>query len=325
MVEIVPDEVLQAFDIPGASLAMFDRGLINRHWLATHGERKVVLRRYNELRSLASVRWEQALVEHTARFKWPVAPPIMPGSGESLFEHEGRLWAAAPFLSGEANEEPGPATFHIMGRLLSRLHHDLASFEIEGQRPGFGKAWELDAWLSSAGVGTFNEVLAAFAIEYPDLAGLIRRYRYRNLRELSRLHYPDLPDLPVHGDFQRWNLLWDEAQLTGLLDFDFSRRDAHVCDLATMLVPFMPLELRLAGPMLEGYQSVRQLSDTEWALLPALARAFLLLWVAQLLTGWRKGTNPTALESITRTVTVRLPALDAAEQGYRSLRGTLSR
>ena len=154
---------------------------------------------------------------------------------------------------------------------------------------------------------------------------MIRRYRYRNLRELSRLHYPDLADMPVHGDFQRWNLLWHEGQLTGLLDFDFARRDAQACDLAVLLVPFEPLELRLAGPLLEGYQSVRELSEVEWELLPALSRASLLLWVALLLTSWRTGANLTAVASITQTVTIRLPALDAAEAGFRSLRGTLSR
>ena len=325
MTETVPAEVLNALDIPGAALVQFERGLINRHWLATNGDRKVVLRRYNALRNIDGVRWEQSLVEHVTRAGWPAAPPLTPEGGEPIFEHGGHLWATAPFLRGEPQMEPGPAMFNITGRLLGRLHHDMAGFEADGQRSGFGKTWELDAWLEPAGVGTFNEVLAAFAGDYPDLAAQIRRYRYRNLRELSRQHYPDLPDMPIHGDFQRWNLLWEEGQLTGLLDFDFARRDALACDLAVLLVPFEPLEQRLAGPLLEGYQSVRQLSDVEWELLPALARASLLLWVALLLTGWRTGTNPTAVASITNTVTVRLQALDAAEAGFHALRGTLSR
>jgi homoserine kinase type II len=320
----VPDAVLRAFELAGATTTQFERGLINRHWLATDGERRVVLRQYNQLRSKEGIRWEQALVERAADAHWPVPRPLASNTGQLVFEHGRSLWAAAPFLEGEPQAEPGPAMFNIVGRLLGRLHHDLAGFETEGQRPGFGKTWELDAWIAPAGVGSFNEVLARFSSEYSELGATIRGYRYRNLRELSRLHYPDLPDLPVHGDFQRSNLLWQEGQLTGLLDFDFARRDALACDLAVLLVPFEPLETRLARALFEGYGTVRELSEIEWALLPSLARAHLLLWVALLLVGWRTGANPTAVASIERTMTLRLPALEAAEAGFLQLRRNVS-
>lgn len=316
----VPLEVLQAFDLAAANVRVLDSGRINRHWLVNDGNGTLVLRRSPGIRSRAAVEWEQALVELAGSGGWPVALPLRAPGGAKVLEHDGHCWVATALLAGEPQADPTPAMYHNRGRLLGRLHRDLASFPVDGQKPGAGKAWELDAWLAPANVGTFNEVLATFAIEEPELAAIVRRYRYRNLRELSRLHYPELPDMPIHGDFQGSNLLWHEGQLTGLLDFDFARRDARICDLATMLVPFEPLAPRFAGPMLEGYESVRQLSDIEWALLPALARASLLWWVALLLAGWRTGSDPNALAGITRTATIRLPALDVAEPGYRTLR-----
>ncbi len=321
-----PESVLEAFGLSGRAVARIESGLINTHWVGSSNEgERVVLRRCNELRTAAAVAWEQRLVELAAAKGWPVAVPRRASDGQTLVADAGHLWSVSPFLEGVVEADPSPAMYHIRGRLLGRLHHDLAAFDLAGQRPDFGKTWELDAWLAPSNAGSFNELLATFAQEHADLASLIRRQRYRNLRELSRLHYPDLPDLPIHGDFQGSNLLWHEGRLTGLLDFDFSRRDALICDLATVLTPFQPLALPFAGPLIEGYQSSRPLSDAEWALLPALARAGLIWWVALLLAGWRSGTNARALASIERTVTVRMPALDAWEPGFRALRATPSR
>lgn len=315
----VPLPVLVAFDLAGASQRALEGGRINRHWLVTSGDRQIVVRCSNPSRSRLALLWEQELVRHAGKAGWPVPRSLATKDGRPVVEHDGRLWTAAPFLAGEPQQSPTPAMYHNRGRLLARLHRDLVSFPVDGQKPGFGKTWELDAWMAPSGVGTFNEVLAAFAREHQDLASAIRRYRYRNLRELSRLQYPELPDMPVHGDFQRSNLLWQDGQLTGLIDFDFARRDAQVSDLATLLVPFEPLEARVAGPLLEGYESVRTLTEAEWALLPALARASLLWWLAQLLIGWRTGTIENALAGIIRTTTGRLPALDLIEPAYRAL------
>ena len=321
LADTVPAEVLEAFGFGGASGEQFPAGLFNTHWLATEGERLGVFRRYNTTRTPAAAAWEQTLVEFAAGKGWPVAVPLRSGNGASLHEASGRLWAAMPYLEGKASAEERPARYHILGRLLGRLHQDLGPFELTQQRPDFGKTWELDAWVAPANAGSFNEILAVFARDYPDLAALVRRQRYRSLRELSRLHYPDLPEMPVHGDFQRMNLLWTEGQLTGLLDFDLCRRDAQVCDIATLLMPHMPLDLKLAASLLEGYQEVRPLSDTEWDLLAPLARASLLNWVSHLLVGWRLQGGDVG--GIARTMTVRFPAFETAEPAFRALRNGL--
>ncbi|MBK7127454.1 MAG: phosphotransferase [Dehalococcoidia bacterium] len=320
--EPVSPEVLEAFGFPGASCSRLEGGLMNQHWLVSSGERRCVIRRYHLLRTAAAIGWEQDLVEHAGSRGWPVAPALPAIDGTKLVAHAGRLWAAAAYLEGETGAMETPASFHIAGRLLGRLHRDLASFELDGQRPDFGKTWELDSAVAPAGEGSFNDLLAAFAREHPDLASLIRRQRYRNLRELARLKYPDLPDRPIHGDFQRSNLLWTDGRFSGLLDFDQSRRDALVCDIAPLLVPFQPLDQKLAAALLSGYQTVRPLSDAEWELLPALVRSALLWWVAFLLVQWR--TRGGSVEGIARTMTVRFPAFEAAEPAYRGLRAGTS-
>lgn len=313
----VPAAVLQAFDLGGAAPRVIHGGAVNRHWLVGAAGRQMVLRQYHASRTWAAVEWEQALVRHAAMRGWPVAAPGATGARAPMFGCDGRLWAVAPLLEGEPRPSDSVALANIHGRLLGRLHHDLASFETQGQRPGLGKAWELDEWVRAADAGSFNDLLREFGKDYPGLAAEIRRQRYRNLRELSRLKYPDLPDMPIHGDFRPGNLLWKDGQLSGVLDFDQCRRDALVCDVALLLVPSLPLDVRLAAALIEGYQAVRKLSSLEFELLPALARASMLAWVAFLLVEWRlNGVQPTG---IARTMTSRFPAFDAAAAGFRAL------
>lgn len=317
--DIVPEAVLEAFGCAGATLTRFERGLINRHWLVEHADERVVLRRYNPARSAPAIEWEAALVRFAASHGWPVAPPLPTVYGGDLFAFAGRYWALAPFLPGEPNEEPGLETFHVLGERLAHLHADLRDFDLPGQRPSFGRAIDFDMWLDPSGTRSFDAVLRAFSGAHPELAQRIRAARATVEADLARCGYDDLEPLPVHGDFQRFNILWDRGELSGLLDFDFARRDALVCDLATMLVPYLPLEPRAAGSLLAGYESVRRLTDTERNVMAALPRALLLCWVALLLAGWESGANPTAVASITNTMTMRFPALDAAEAEWRAL------
>jgi homoserine kinase type II len=313
----VPGAVLAAFGVDGADQAPIGSGAVNRHWRIGTGSEIVVVRRYGVMRGLEAIRWEQGLMAFAAGKGWPV-PLARPASdGPVAVVFEGGAWTCHRFLEGEPAPTPTPAGYHILGRLLGRFHRDVAPFEPERQRPGFGKTWELDVMVEPAGIGSFNALVSAFGRDYPGLAADIRRQRYRNLRELSRLHYPDLPEHPIHGDFSPRNLLFKEGQLSGLLDFDFARRDAWLCDLAPLLMPFEPLDPRLAAALFEGYQSVRQLPEAEWSLVPALVRASLLWWIAHLLVRWR--LNGEAPAGIARTINERFPAFDAYEPEVRRL------
>jgi homoserine kinase type II len=260
------------------------------------------------------VAWEQALVNHAAAKGWPVAVPIAAGSS-TVMEQAGRLWAAAPFLPGQSDVEPTPKTWLLRGELLARLHQDLSDFPL-GQRPGFGTALEVDAWIARAGAPSFDEAVEAFANVQPDLAAEIRRRSEESTRELARLGYSELPQLPIQGDFKDLNLLWSGGELTGLLDFDASRRDLHVYDLADVLVPFMPLAPEAAAALVAGYDSVRRLTSQERRLLAPLAKAKLLWWVSMLLGAWwASGEAPGGIQ---RTMMTRFPAVEAATPGWQA-------
>jgi len=155
---------------------------------------------------------------------WPTPVALPADSGATVVELAGRAWTCHRFLEGASVAADTPAFRHITGRLLGRLHRDLCGFESSGQRPGFGKTWELDVMVEPAGMGTFNALLAAFGQEYPELAAAIRRQRYRKPAGTVAVALPGLADHPST------RLLAAEPAVQGgaadgLLDFDFSRED----------------------------------------------------------------------------------------------------
>lgn len=299
-----PDIVLAAYGLAGAAAAPLDGG---NAW-ATRAEPQVVLKRRRLPGSGAGADWEAELRRQAAAAGWPAGGLVRAADGSAAAAAGGETWTCETWLPGERREVRSVAGWRILGRLLGRLHSDLARSDPGTQRPGLGKVWELDVLTEAAGAGTFNRLVAAFGERYPDLAASIRRERYRNLRELARLGYPELAEQPIHGDFSPKNLLWTGGELTGLIGWEFARRDAAMCDLAPLLMPDGPLDLPHAQALFEGYAAVRPVSNQEFGILPALVRASLLWQVTVLLIRWRLlGDEPAG---IARTMLERFPVFE---------------
>jgi hypothetical protein len=172
-------------------------------------------------------------------------------------------FALFPWLRGQPGPAHNVAHLRIKGRLLARLHRDMASYGATEQRPGFGRIWELDLPLQSSRFATFNEMLREFGRDHTRLASAVRAQRYRSLRELARYGYGDLADVYIHGDFQRDNLLFDRGELAGVLDFDHAHRDARAVDIAWSII-MTAASLRpdgdrcLAAAIVAGYAETRR-------------------------------------------------------------------
>ncbi|MEX2080620.1 MAG: phosphotransferase, partial [Dehalococcoidia bacterium] len=187
---------LELFGVEPHGLRRIPTGRQNEHWRVVTGDGLLVLRRYSALRSSPAIAIEHAALRHVAELGWPVAPPIACADGTTVVALEGLRYSLFRFLSGRVAEAGNRRIGRMKGRLLARLHRDLARFPMEGQRDGFGRAWELDLFGPTEEYPTFNALLAGFEREHRDLARAVRSVRYRNLRELSRLGYGDLAVQP---------------------------------------------------------------------------------------------------------------------------------
>jgi len=309
--------VLDRFGVIAASIRDIRSGRVNKHWRVETDAETYVLRRYNEWRSASAIHYEHDVLRHLAGKGWPVAAALpAAGRSDTVVEAGGRHYAFFRLLPGRPAPYSSPRYARLKGRLLARLHQDMATWQPPGQRDGFGRVWELDVFVGAVTrFDTFNELLMAFGQTYADLARVIRSQKYAMLRELSTLGYGELQPVPGHFDFHDDNLLFQRGELTGLLDLDLVRLDARVADIATSvaldcLAPpaYNEIDPAAACAFVGGYAEHTPLSDAELQLLVPLMRAFIVSLVAWRLVQWavgERGDEP--LRSIQRSVFARFP------------------
>lgn len=310
-------DVLERFGVTAGTAHRIERGRFNEHWSVDEANQtsSYVLRRYNAQRDAVSIAFEHDVLRSPAMSAWPVAAPETMANGASLVEAGGRLYALFRRLPGALGPAYGTAHIHLKGRLLARLHGDLARVGVDGQRPGFGRVWELDTRERM-----MNDVLRDFGETQRELGWAIRAQRYRSLRELSRLGYGDLPDTLIHFDFTRENLLFDDGRLTGVLDFDHVHFDARAVDIAWTIISDCTeppedtsISIELAGALVAGYAEQSALDERELRLVVPLMRARHLSLLNASLRLWLADPNDDLLFRIDRRVRRRLPQLDERE------------
>jgi Ser/Thr protein kinase RdoA (MazF antagonist) len=201
----------------------------NTHWLVdTPGER-LVLRRYAPGRSHGDVAYELRLLEHLAGRGWPVPTAVAPP-----MEAAGSIWCAFRYMTGRA---PAPrsvagvrAEQRRRGRLLARLHADMAGLTSAGQREGWRRADE--GLVDREGRPSTAEVLSQYERRSPEEGRVLRRYAVRMKERLDEL----LPHAPapvvIHGDLTPWNIRYARGSLSAVLDFDAAHLDLRVADFA---------------------------------------------------------------------------------------------
>jgi Ser/Thr protein kinase RdoA (MazF antagonist) len=203
-------------------------GLVSWHWHVRTQNERLVLRRYNPWR--ADVAYEHRVLAHLSERGWPVAVAMPAIDGQSFVRVEGEAYALFPHLPGRPKGSSSPSFARARGRMLADLHGDLEALVVLGQREEMAMMNEYAVQPLSPNGRTFNEILPAFVRAHLDLGRSLERHHERLAPILADLS--GLPNTVVHGDFSKWNLLFDQSRLSGVLDFDFTRLDLRMADVA---------------------------------------------------------------------------------------------
>lgn len=148
------------------------------------------------------------------------------------------------------------------GRLLARLHTDLANLNGLDQRDGWTRAEEM---LSPA----LDELLETLATRRPEEASVLGWHRDRARELFEQVDAAAELAMIIHGDFGPWNLRYLDGRLSGIYDFEFSHLNHRVADFA----------LSWRGKhdeIVHGYSEVSALSEMERQLLTPVRWAWLL-------------------------------------------------
>jgi homoserine kinase type II len=239
-----------------ASVGELHGGFINRSFVVHVGSdgdrRKYMMREYNAETAEADIQFEHALIGHLKKGGFSIVGSVMPKKNGDTYakEHvivEGgsvvRFWAVFEFLKGEdrytfmdtnLSEEELASAADTLARL-----HDV----------GRGFCSPSGASRARPKIMDFLPTIRHAYARYAEMAGQTRfdrfflDYREDILEKLDQVLISNsgcesLPQLPIHGDYHQGNLKYEGSRVTGVFDFDWSRIDIRLFDLAQAVVYF---------------------------------------------------------------------------------------
>jgi len=280
-------------------------------WTRTDsGEHRYFVRKYNRAITEREVRFEHALLTHLAEHGFDLASTVFPSRRGETFVTREEVVEGTPvtvffgvfrLLDGEdkytwVKNRLTDKEFGSGARVLAQFHHSAFTFDPGDLARAQPPIMEFVPTLA----GTFTKCAAqatgtAFDDHFLGKLPAVLDVIAKGVEVESQLG--GLPITPVHCDYHPGNLKWSDEQGIGLFDFDWSKLDYRVFDVAQGVVYFCSSwegpdrgELRLdkAALFVRAYQDEAArwadpgpMSARELAVLPRMianANLFILNW-----------------------------------------------
>jgi Ser/Thr protein kinase RdoA (MazF antagonist) len=269
---LTPDRVLDAVEIGGlrcTGRCLPLRAFENRVYeVELEDERRLVVKFYRPGRwSREAILDEHGFLAELAAAELPAVPPLDLGTGSTVAEIDGILYAAFPKVRGRTLDELDDERLRQIGRLIGRMHAIGAARDAP-HRPRY----TVERYVTEP-----LEVLLAGAVVPASFAG-----RYRDVA--SRIADAVAPPLAraraqrIHGDLHWGNIIWG-ADGPILLDFDDCLVGPPVQDLWLLSRGDSEEARRGREQLLQGYEVFREFDRSTLVLCEGL-RAFRIIYIS---------------------------------------------
>jgi homoserine kinase type II len=245
-------------------------GIENTNYFVTTSHGRFVLTLFEKL-GRKELPFYLELMAHLARHGIPCPTPIADLSDEYLGELNGKPAALVSCLPGRPEIHPSPAHCAEAGSMLADMHLAAAHYDMIMVNPRGPRWWN------------------ATALElYPFLDGPDAGLLNAELAYQARFRHQALPRGVIHADLFRDNVLFDDEQIGGVIDFYFACNDVLLYDVAITVNdwcvnPDGSLDADRTLPLLCAYHEVRPFTASEREAWPAMLRAGALrFWVSRL-------------------------------------------
>ncbi|MEP1206643.1 MAG: homoserine kinase [Rhizobiaceae bacterium] len=278
----VSDEALEAF------LADYDLGKVlsfkgiaggveNTNYLLRTEQGNFILTLYEKRVAEADLPFFIGLMDHLASRDFACPLPIRNRQGQALGRLENRPAAIISFLEGMEVSHPTADNCRLAGETMARLHLTAQGFDIHRTNALAPAGWP--ALVESA-------VDQADSVE-DGMAELI-------VSELAFAEHnwpDDIPSGVIHADMFKDNVFFLDGQLSGVIDFYFACNDYLAYDIAVGINAWcfdddLQFDPQRCAALIEGYQSVRALSQREIEVLPVLVRGAALRFLLTRVNDW---------------------------------------
>ncbi|KVK54955.1 homoserine kinase [Agrobacterium deltaense] len=252
-------------------------GVENSNFLLHTTKNPLILTLYEKRVEKSDLPFFLGLMQHLAAKGLSCPLPLPRKDGELLGELSGRPAALISFLEGMWLRKPEAKHCREVGRALAAMHLAGEGFEIK--RPN---ALSVEGW----------KVLWDKSEDRADEVEKGLKDEIRPEIDYLAAHWPkDLPAGVIHADLFQDNVFFLGDELSGLIDFYFACNDLLAYDVSICLNAWCfekdgAYNVTKGKALLEGYQSVRPLSQAELEALPLLARGSALRFFLTRLYDW---------------------------------------
>lgn len=257
-------DFLKKYDIGTlVSLTGISEGIENTNYLVQTDKNRFILTLYEKRINPQELPYFLNLMTHLKNKGTDCPLPVASKTGEALLSLCDKKACLTTFLNGKSVSTILPEHCAQLGTAMAKMHLAGKDFPKHRQNDLSVNGWEkllnkIGKKADTITDGLFEEMTNAF--------------------KTVQSNFPsDLPQGVIHADLFPDNVFFTDETLSGIIDFYFACNDALVYELAVCLNAwcfdqddweFNPLKAR---NMIEEYNRIRPLSDTEKEALPILA------------------------------------------------------
>lgn len=168
----------------------------------------------------------------------------------SMLQLNGRTYEMFHYIHGTRCDGTVAASGEV-GRTLGRLHRLVASYQPAYDPPvgSFHGASEIDAKMALITPAVCSVEPQVDRQEIAAIAEFLRRAYHDAAKRVDDLGFRSWPRGVVHGDWHPGNLLFGDRSIVGVLDFDSSRMEPRVIDVANGALQFSMRMAAAEDPM----------------------------------------------------------------------------
>jgi homoserine kinase type II len=238
-------------------------GSVNTHYLLETRKGKFYLK-IDEVKDPTAVQYELELLLFLRAVGFPCPQPIANRHDQYLTRYEGKVVSLHAALPGQALSEDALTLTH-----LEAIGYTLASLHVLGQ--GYKKPLE-----NRFSFERITELYQDMREKMPSYFKHLIHILDDEIAYQQQYHEDKLPKGIIHGDLFADNVLFRGNKLVGVLDFEAACQGKFIYDLATAVNALAYIggryEIERFVALLQGYQSVRNLSLAEWDVFPSELR-----------------------------------------------------
>ncbi len=252
------EEILSNYNLGKLdSFKGIEEGRENTNYFLSVNKKKLILTVYEKRVKSEDLPFFSNLMSslNKANFKCPA--PVINNSNSTITNFNGKKLMIVSFLEGKAKSNLSPENCKAIGIETAKMHELTKNFKIKRQNDLSVNSWR----------NLFESVKDQCSKLNKDLPKLIEE----NLISVEKNWPKDLPKGIIHADLFHDNIFFNKDKFSGIIDFYFSCEDFFAFEIAICFNALcfdgvkenLSFNVTKAKNFIEGYSSVRKLSDME--------------------------------------------------------------